>query len=711
MRLFFITSFVLLFLIYSTPAVHAQAIKGFSQVLTPIQGSVKLREYATLYYDMGDYQRALPLYEQLSHRYPGRIEFLYRTGVCYLYKPGGNNYAIGYLEKVLHMDPDKEGLAYHLGKAFHGNNNFDLGIKYFDFLLASKTLAKTDRALIERLKNSCVVGKELVANTLDVLISNMGAPINSPGTEYVPLLSADESTLVFTRNTGSISYSKDLIEGELQYDDIYIAYNKDGIWSKPESISNNINSVEEDEAAVGISADGKQLLILKYNEETSGDIYMSKLQSAVWTKPVKLKGEINSPSWEGTASVSTDGKVLYFDSEREGGYGGTDIYKAELQSDGSWGNVMNLGKTVNTQYNDEAAFIHSGSNTLYFSSDGHKTMGGFDIFKSTVDANGNWTEPENLGYPINSTGNDKYYFASIDGRRGYYHQNKPEGFGDLDLYMINYDLPAKKPALAADTDQSDGEEPILASVAKKKSNPEVNAKVESSSDVSSDASSEASAKVEPAIAAKSPISISGSLLTSGSKPTSLSKAKIRLIGDDKSTIAETRSDNKGKFIFKNLSGNDNYEIEVVIEEPPRTDPVVVTKVSKAVDRSDNRSSSNEPVVLRSNKGYSDLRVMNHSVCNNVEDRAPIGASEAFSSEIKKIWFHTEVSLQSDGEETITHKWYYKGKEVSTVYLPVKGPRWRTFSYKTIKDGMKGSWRVEATSSDGTILADKDFKVN
>jgi len=710
MKRFTVASLVLLVLTLSIPKANSQVRRQFSQDMTPIKGSIKLREYAAIYFEMGDYQRALPMYEQLSHRYPGRIEFLYRTGICYLYKPGGTKYAIGYLEKVLHLDPAKEGLAFQLGKAFHANNDFDLGIKYFEFLLNKKTLAKTDRELVERLKKNCIVGKELAANPLDILISNMGAPINSSGTEYVPLLSADESTLIFTFKTGSSGYSKDLIKGELHYDDIYIAYKENGVWTKPRSISTNINTLEEDEAAVGISADGKQLLILKYNEETSGDIYMSNLESGEWTKPVKLKGEINSPGWEGTASVSADGKTLYFDSEREGGYGGTDIYKAELQSDGSWGNVVNLGESINTPYNDEAAFIHSGSKTLFFSSDGHKTMGGFDIFKSTLDADGNWSKPENLGYPINSTGHDKYYFASTDGKRGYYHQNKPDGFGDLDLYMINYDLPAEVPT-QPDPDQSGGEEPVIATAEEEEpSKAAANRESEEDNPVK-----EEKTDPEPAIAAKSPISISGSLLTSGTEPTSLAKVKIRLLGDEKSTIAETISDDKGRFSFTNLSGNDNYEIEVVIDEAAIAGPVSSNSVAIATDNPTKPKSEAPPSRgLRpheSSSTSSNVKIANHAVCSSVEDRIPKGESASFSSEIGKIWFFTEANLAVEDEETITHKWYLKGQEISSVELEVKGPRWRTFSYKSIDRFMKGSWKVQAVSSNGTILADSEFRVD
>jgi len=694
MRSIFVILSILLVMCWSTPSAHSQGGKQFSQKLIPVQGSIKLREQAELYYSIGDYAGARPLYEQLTQRYPSRVEFIYKTGVCFLYEPGEAGQAISYLERVLHLDPDREGLAFHLGIGYHANNDFDLGIKYFDFLLASKSLASSDRELISRMRNSCEVGKELVANELNILIRNMGEQINSEGTEYVPLLSADESTLIFTYK--KIKASEGLKPGEERFldDDIYISFKKDGNWSKPKSISDNINTDGEDEAAVSISADGKQILILKYSDETSGDIYLSTLKSGEWSKPTKLKGDINTAEWEGTASLSKDGKVIYFDSEREGGFGGTDIYRAELQKDGTWGNIVNLGKTINTPYNDESAFIHSDSKTLYFSSDGHKTMGGFDIFKSKMDRKGNWSTPENIGYPINTVANDKYYVVSTDGKRGYYHQNNPKGYGGLDLYMINYDLPARKEAAIEVEAKAEGKP--------------LKVKVEGGKTASTGV--DKTPGYDPNYVDNTPISISGTLKSEGSSPGSISKAKIKLLGDDKKIIAEAISDKEGKFAFRNIRGNKHYEIEVVIDDQRVSNAKSPETTETKMRISEDRRSTKQPNAPGAAATPGELQIANFTLCEDVQDRAPIRASTSFPAELDKIWFHTEVNLGFDVEATITHKWYYNGREVSSVDLRVKGPRWRTFSYKTVDEQMKGSWRVEVLYG-GTVLAEKEFKVN
>ena len=466
---------------------------------------------------------------------------------------------------------------------------------------------------------------------------------------------------------------------EYFYDDIYISHKVNGKWSKPESVSANINTKDQDEAAVGLSADGKQIFILKYSEETSGDIYSSTLGSAGWSKPEKLRGEVNTANWEGSASISKNGKVLYFDSEREGGLGGTDIYKAELQKDGSWGNVVNLGPVINTPYNDEAAFIHADSKTLFFSSDGHKTMGGFDIFKSTVDGKGNWSTPKNLGYPVNTVGNDKYYVVSKDGKRGYYHQNNPNGYGELDLYMVDYDKKAIE------------EVPVV-----------VTPDLALSSKEEEETKSDKPWEREPVSAKVAPISISGTLKNSDGSFGATSKARIKLIGDGNKTIAQTTSDSEGKFSFKNLMGNLNYEIEVVMDQPRKSGSTLPRNVSSPAVQSKPR-----PQVEPSGA----ITIAKHVVCSSIDNRSPVGESSSFSSGTERIWFYTEVNLGAGLEESITHKWYFNGKELSSVQLKVKGPRWRTYSYQTYGAWMKGSWKVEVISSGGDVLGTKEFTVN
>ena len=182
-------------------------------------------------------------------------------------------------------------------------------------------------------------------------------------------------------------------------------YDED-IWLEPKPIE-SINT-ESHDACIALSIDGQTLFMYNNSEENGGDIYYSRLDGDEWGVPVPLPGEVNTKYWEGHMTISSDEKVMYFSSDRPGGLGGRDIYKAEKLANGEWGNVTNLGPTINTSKNEDAPYLHLDKRTLYFSSEGFNSMGGYDVFYSEID-NGEWTEPINMGCPINTTENDKFY--------------------------------------------------------------------------------------------------------------------------------------------------------------------------------------------------------------------------------------------------------------------------------------------------------------
>ena len=266
-----------------------------------------------------------------------------------------------------------------------------------------------------------------------------GDSINTPFPEYSPVLSADEKTLIFTsRRPGSTGGDK-TIEDQF-YEDIYISYRKpDSTWTMPVSISPNINTITH-EASVGLTADAQTLLI--YKDINGGDIYSSSLDGEQWTTPQPLGSNVNTSSWETSACLTPDGNTLYFVSNRKGGLGGRDIWKCVKLPNGKWSLAVNLGAPINTPYDEESPFIHPSGNLLFFSSKGHNTIGGFDIFFSNLGDKG-WEEPLNIGYPINTTEDDIFYVTSPDGRRGYYSSAaRAEGYGEKDIYMIS--IPTRK---------------------------------------------------------------------------------------------------------------------------------------------------------------------------------------------------------------------------------------------------------------------------
>jgi hypothetical protein len=191
------------------------------------------------------------------------------------------------------------------------------------------------------------------------------------------------------------------------------------------------------DAAIAGTNDGQTLLVYRATADDNGDIYISQLFGETWAQPEALYGDVNTFSWEGSATFSPDGRTIYFASERSGGYGGRDIWQAEIQADGSWGKVKNLGARINTEYNEDAPFMHSNGVALVFSSEGHNSMGGYDIFTADYNAtDSTFGQVSNIGYPINTPGDDKYFVINPDGVHGYYSSGKPGGLGNQDIYSV-----------------------------------------------------------------------------------------------------------------------------------------------------------------------------------------------------------------------------------------------------------------------------------
>ncbi|MBI2269708.1 MAG: PD40 domain-containing protein [Bacteroidetes bacterium] len=375
----------------------------------------------------------------------------YKLGLAYMHSPNQKDKSIKYLLKAsknttehyheYDASEDKAPLMvhYYLGLAYQLNYQFDqagLKFQYCVDLFNDKKMPKELKLHIDQ----CNSGTTLLKNKVDIKIENMGPIFNTIYPDYCPVINADESTLIFTsRRPGGITDDK-TPDGQY-FEDIYISYKfSDGNWSKPKLISRYINSDESD-AAIGLSADGTQLFI--FNNENGGDIYYSNYDGNSWSIGLPVGSDINTKHWETHACVSADNQHLYFVSDRPGGYGGRDIYKCVKLPNGSWSLATNLGPTINTEFDEDAPFIHPDGVTLFYSSNGPKSMGGFDIFYSvkTEEAgkkrtNMKWSKPVNLGYPINTTGDDIYYVLSTDGRRAYFSSEREGSIGEKDLFKM-----------------------------------------------------------------------------------------------------------------------------------------------------------------------------------------------------------------------------------------------------------------------------------
>ncbi|MFB6258071.1 MAG: TolB family protein, partial [Flavobacteriales bacterium] len=221
----------------------------------------------------------------------------------------------------------------------------------------------------------------------------------------------------------------------LPFESIYASYkNADGKWQEPERLEFNSNTRHD---AVASTSPGGQKLFIFRSGKGNGDLYRAHLEGAKdWTEPKKMGSDINSDALEPHGVLSPNGETFYFVSNRDGGKGGRDIYRCKKLPTGDWSKAQNLGSTINTQYDEDACFIHPNGKTLYFSSNGHKTMGGYDIMYSEKKKKGGWTEPTNMGFPINTVDNDRFFATSADGKRGYYASEKEDGLGARDIYQV-----------------------------------------------------------------------------------------------------------------------------------------------------------------------------------------------------------------------------------------------------------------------------------
>lgn len=328
---------------------------------------------------------------------------------------------------------------FYMGKVSHQLKNFDNAINYYNkYKAIDERKRKISNDETNRMIDICLNAKKAIANPHRSLISNLGDAINSPYPDYVPLITVDETVLYFTsRREGSSNNKKDVYGN--YHEDVYISRFKDGKWQTPENLGPPINSDTHD-ACVALNPDGQHMIVYRTAPDLiTGDLYVTALQAdGNWGPLQKYGKEINSQFIETSACFSTDTSEIYFSSNRPGGFGGKDIYRTKKLPNGKWSLPYNLGAAVNTSANEDDPFLHPDGVTLYFSSDGHNTMGEYDVFKTVLNTETNeFTIPENLGYPINSVNNDRFFVLSGDGKHGYYSSVKEDTRGLSDIYMID----------------------------------------------------------------------------------------------------------------------------------------------------------------------------------------------------------------------------------------------------------------------------------
>lgn len=386
----------------------------------------------------GDFKDALAGYQKLYQLDPENFNINYLIGRCYLNDPYQVSRSIAYLEKAVKgTSPDyrtdnyRERMApmeayLFLGDAYRMNNRLDEAIETYNLfktVIDPQVYIDAIVDLVDARIVACQVAQAQFSRPVYFTSVNLGSVVNERFDEVNPVISGDGSTLVFTR--------------KLQFYDavFYSSKQEDGTWSYPVNLTLSFG-VDGNTYVTGISYGGDEIFVYR-SDDYDGNIYVSRRSNDQWSKLEKLNDNINTKYWESHASISDDGKTLYFTSNRRGGYGDLDIYKSERRERGDWGPAINLGPVINTRYNEETPFVTDDGKTLYFSSMGHYNMGGYDIFYSTRLDNGQWSIPINVGYPLNTTHDDLFFAPTADGTHAYYSKYDPEdSYGLADIYSM-----------------------------------------------------------------------------------------------------------------------------------------------------------------------------------------------------------------------------------------------------------------------------------
>lgn len=396
------------------------------------------REIKNIFYEaeswmlFEEYIDALPLYLNLLEINPENYNYMYRIGVCYLNIPGEKEKALPYLQDaVMHINPKyKEGrfsetgapydALFYLGTAYRISNQLDKAIETYQSFYEGMNHDKYDSTVVKLQIESCLNAKSLMNTPLYLKLENQGEYINDQRSDVSPVVSADEQTIVFTRELPF-------------YEGIFYSKKSDGGWTPEIQIQEEL--LIDDGYTTSLSPDGNELYIYR-DDGYDGNIYVSKYTNGRWSPAVKLNENINTKYWESHACISADGTKLYFTSNRKGTYGGLDIYVSEKDSLGDWGTAVNLGPSINTPFNEETPFLESTGKILFFSSRGHFNMGGHDIFYSTKQEDNRWSTPVNMGYPLNTTDDDSFFSPIGEGFHAYISKFDPDGYGKEDIFRI-----------------------------------------------------------------------------------------------------------------------------------------------------------------------------------------------------------------------------------------------------------------------------------
>ena len=436
----------LLILMFADLAGFAQKSKSFNKDLKRKMAAEEKQLFTAgeELFETKDYANALSYFLKLNKLFPDVGLYKYRVGICYLYKNDENYKALDYLLDAKKMNPQDPDIILHLIPAYTYNEKIDEAEKAYNKFLEADA-ADVDAGIEEanNYQNQYLFAKELIASPdKNITIEHVSSDVNTAAAEFAPIISSDGTVMIFTysgeKSFGSSMNVLGQPDPEGHYnEDVFISQKEpNGSWSAPKSIGNNINTKNK-EVANYLTSNRQQLYLSITTLTDKSDIFVSNFENDNWSVPKKIQGKINTAYMEGSACLSADRKSLFFVSNKPLGKGKKDIYKSNLMEDGTWGEPENLGGKINSIHDEDAPFLNSDGTMLYFISNGISSIGGYDIFRSKLQADGKWGEAENLGYPLNTTGDENFYFRYGAETGAYFSSARKGGKGLYDIYALN----------------------------------------------------------------------------------------------------------------------------------------------------------------------------------------------------------------------------------------------------------------------------------
>lgn len=401
----------------------------------------------------GQYKSALAMFNEILADHPGNGSMLYYAAECN-YKLGEKDKAQELLEKAKSAAKPNVEAFLLLGQIYEADGKTDQALAEYNTYKAKATEPEQKDSNVDLYISHCNNAKVMMAKPVDVKVENLGSNVNSKFDDKGPAITADGKKLFFNSRRPQGTDDPVDVEGDGKFfENVYFTTwdTTKQMWNEVDEVPGQINQQGTHTACTGISPDGKQIFIykndLKDPNARGGDIYVSKVMNNKWKHPEPLGKPVNTSYWEGGACISPDGKTLYFVSEnpkygKEKGYGGADIWMVQRISKTEWGKPVNLGPEINTPYQEAGIFLAPDGKTLFFCSNNPNSMGDYDIFR-TINENGKWSKPENVGYPINSVRRDGPLVVAANARYAYFSSDRPGGFGENDLYradLSNYSL-------------------------------------------------------------------------------------------------------------------------------------------------------------------------------------------------------------------------------------------------------------------------------